>query len=169
MTPDLHNPGGLVAGLKLAELGRVSRPRNPLLFALMHRMDLAEDVGSGIRRIRGAMKRYGLEAPLIEAGDTWFSVTFRRKPQQVGIEQAPEERGPGLGERLGDKLGERLGERRYRIVALMKRDPSISIPALAKRLGISTTAVEKNIKFLKQTGFVARSGPAKGGRWVVSD
>jgi biotin operon repressor len=70
---------------------------------------------------------------------------------------------------LGDKLGERLGERRYRIVALMKRDPSISIPVLAKRLGISTTAVEKNIKFLKQTGFVARSGPAKGGRWVVSD
>ena len=166
---EILNPGGLVAGLKLSELGRVSRPRNPLLFALMHRMELVEDVGSGIRRIRGAMKRYGLQAPLIEAGDTWFSVTFRRKPQQVGIEQAQEERGPGLGERLGDKLGERLGERRCRIVALMKRDPSISIPALAKRLGISTTAVEKNIKFLKQTGFVARSGPAKGGRWVVPD
>ena len=75
---EIHNPGGLVAGLKMADLGKRSVPRNPLLFGMLYRMDLVEHVGSGLKRIRGAMKEYGLEVPVIEADEHWFSVTFMR-------------------------------------------------------------------------------------------
>jgi predicted HTH transcriptional regulator len=34
---------------------------------MLYRMDLVEHVGSGLKRIRGAMKEYGLEVPVIEA------------------------------------------------------------------------------------------------------
>jgi len=45
-----------VPGLKLKNLGHVSRPRNLLLFSLMARMDLVENIGSSIKRIRPAHK-----------------------------------------------------------------------------------------------------------------
>ncbi|MBN1101848.1 MAG: putative DNA binding domain-containing protein, partial [Deltaproteobacteria bacterium] len=76
---EVWNPGGLVPGLRLKDLGHVSRPRNLLLFSLMARMDLVEHIGSGIKRIREATRAYGLEPPRIEADGDWFSITFRRK------------------------------------------------------------------------------------------
>ena len=68
---------------------------------------------------------------------------------------------------LGEKLGEKLGENEERILLLMRSDDKISITALAKKMDISTTAVENNIKKLKEKGFIKRIGPAKGGLWIV--
>ncbi len=51
----------------------------------------------------------------------------------------------------------------------MKNHPTISITALSKQIGISTTAIEKNIDFLKNEGFIERIGPDKGGYWHVSE
>ena len=42
---EIINPGGLVGGLKIEELGKKSIPRNPQLFGLMQRMDMVERVG----------------------------------------------------------------------------------------------------------------------------
>ena len=76
---EMLNPGSLVPGLRIEDLGHVSLPRNPLLFGLMDRMELVENVGSGIKRIRDAMNEYGLRPPVIRPAETWFSLTFRRK------------------------------------------------------------------------------------------
>ncbi len=162
---EILNPGGLVAGLKLSELGRVSRPRNPLLFALMHRMDLVEDVGSGIRRIRGAMKRYGLHAPLIEAGDTWFSVTFRRKPQHAAIEQDRERQGitpPVVSIDEGVKEG--VSEGVNRLMVYIRQHPGLRTPAISKGLRVPAKTIERWVKQLKMRGVIQLKGsPKKGG------
>ena len=60
---EVINPGGLVAGLRKKDIGRVSRPRNPFLFSILERMDLVENIGSGIKRMRDGMKAYGLSEP----------------------------------------------------------------------------------------------------------
>jgi len=38
---------------------------------------------------------------------------------------------------------------------------------LAKRIKISTTAIDKNIAALKMKGLLKRVGPAKGGHWEI--
>jgi predicted HTH transcriptional regulator len=183
---EIISPGGLVSGLKLADLGRVSIPRNPLLFALMHRMDLVEDVGSGIRRIRDEMKNYGLEKPLIEIGEAWFSMTLKRKSQDSAIEPQRGAEGvtPSVGrsnegvnegvedgdrlvEKVGSRLVERLAETQRKIIELMSKTPAISKRELAADIGISTTAIDKNIAALKSKGLLRRIGPDKGGHWTV--
>jgi ATP-dependent DNA helicase RecG len=68
---------------------------------------------------------------------------------------------------LGEKLGERLGETRAAIVQAMLENPKISAKKLSDILGISMTAVEKNIQYLRSRGYVKRVGPAKGGYWEV--
>ncbi|MEI6386482.1 MAG: ATP-binding protein [Spirochaetota bacterium] len=52
---EIVNPGGLVGGMELKDLGSRSIPRNPLLFGTLYRMKLVEHVGSGIKRIRKAL------------------------------------------------------------------------------------------------------------------
>ena len=73
----------------------------------------------------------------------------------------------GLGEKLGEKLGERLGERRMQIINVLKSDPEVAIPKIAVITGVSETAVEKNLSWLKEHGFIRRVGGARGGHWEV--
>ncbi len=70
-------------------------------------------------------------------------------------------------EKLGERLGERLGETRAAIVEAMWANPQITITQLAESLGMSTTAVEKNLRILRTQGYVRRIGPARGGHWEV--
>ncbi len=72
-----------------------------------------------------------------------------------------------LGEALGEKLGERVGENQKKIIELMGQDKLISIPQIAEKVGISTTAVENNIAKLKKQGIIKRVGSAKAGYWVI--
>ncbi|MBI5700994.1 hypothetical protein HZC34_03995 [Candidatus Saganbacteria bacterium] len=45
------SPGGLVKGITIKNLGTKSRTRNPLIADLFYRADLAERIGSGIKRM----------------------------------------------------------------------------------------------------------------------
>ena len=75
---EIVSPGGLPAGMTEADLGVKSIPRNPLLFALLHRMDAVENIGSGIKRIRKLCEEYGVDEPKIEVSEYCFTVTFPR-------------------------------------------------------------------------------------------
>lgn len=75
---EIVNPGGLVGGLTLETLGTRSIPRNPLLFGMMHRMNLVEKVGSGLLRIRQMCEVYPCPLPRIEADADWYRIIFSR-------------------------------------------------------------------------------------------
>ena len=75
---EVVSPGGLPAGMTEADLGVKSIPRNPLLFAMLHRMEAVEHIGSGIKRIRNLCREYGVAEPQIEVSAHWFTVVFPR-------------------------------------------------------------------------------------------
>jgi ATP-dependent DNA helicase RecG len=59
------------------------------------------------------------------------------------------------------------GKTEDKIIAIARKSPVVSIPQIAEILGISTRAVEKQIRQLKQAKRLRRIGPAKGGKWQV--
>ena len=69
--------------------------------------------------------------------------------------------------RFGEKLGDWLGETRGAILSILKEAPSLSITKLAEKMGVSTTAIEKSIAWLKVNGYLLRFGSARVGRWEV--
>ena len=71
-------PGGLPAGMREQDLGSRSVPRNPLLFSMLYRMKLVEQIGSGIRRIHDACAEYGAKAPVIQVSAEWATVAIPR-------------------------------------------------------------------------------------------
>ena len=172
---EIANPGGLVAGLKPKDLGRVSLPRNPLLFALMHRMHLVEHVGSGIKRIRDEMESYGLAEPQIESGDVWFCIALPRKTRHESIQDIRGRHGqepPGgrtAGKTAGKTVGKTVGKTAQLILRLLRQEPGATREDLAEAADITVSAIEKQIASLKKRGLLKRIGPAKGGHWQVTD
>lgn len=67
-----------MGGLTLETLGTRSILRNPLLFGMMHRMNLVEKVGSGLLRIRQMCEACPCPPPRIEAGADWYRIIFSR-------------------------------------------------------------------------------------------
>ena len=72
-----------------------------------------------------------------------------------------------MAEGLAEKLVERLVESQQRILELTKENPYISKKKLSEIIGISTTAIDKNIQQLKKKGLLKRIGPDKGGYWEI--
>ena len=56
-----------------------------------------------------------------------------------------------------------------KIIELMLGNPRISAKAIADEIGIAPRNVQAHIQYLKAIGLVNRTGPAKGGRWIVRE
>ena len=122
-------------------------------------MDLVEHVGSGLKRIRGAMKEYGLEAPVIEADEHWFAITFKRNTAL---------KGPEKGIEKGSEIRENVREKtREKIVAQLRMDSKSTTADLAAACRVSPKTIEWNLYKLKEEGMIKRIGPDKGGHWEV--
>lgn len=111
------------------------------------------------------------------ATDAFFRATFQRSPEfalKEGKEGSEKRFGEKLGdaweelvERLEEKLGEKLRECERNILRLIHRNKRVSIREMAREVGISTTAIDKNLTKLKNKGILRRVGPDKGGHWEV--
>ena len=69
--------------------------------------------------------------------------------------------------RIKKQLGDKLGDNEWKIIEIVWENPSASIPEMAEKIGISTTAVENNIKKLKEKNLLGRVGSAKAGHWEI--
>ena len=74
---EISNPGGLVSAIPVAEFGKRSHSRNPLIFGLFARMHLVEKVGSGVARMKQLMVEASLPLPVFNTKGI-FSVILQR-------------------------------------------------------------------------------------------
>ena len=157
---EVRNPGGLPEGLTIKGLQNVSIRRNQIIADMFSRMEKVERMGTGIKRMRDAMKAYSLPYPKIKS-DTFFGITFQRPKYSLKEE--------GGREGLVEGLVEGLAENQKKIILFIQENPAISKRELSDKIGISTTAIDKNIAALKKKKLLKRVGPAKGGHWEMID
>lgn len=86
--------------------------------------------------------------------------------------QVPYKFGENLDEILGklgkraEKLGKKLGKNRIAILRLIYSNPFVSSVEMANSIGISTTAIDNNIRQMRNV-FIKRIGPNNGGHWEI--
>jgi len=136
-----------------------SNIRNPILVSYVAKGLLPyKGIGSGIRR----------------ALDDWRKIEFRDDREgclftvtvQRNIEKASVKAAASRGERALQQ--ESSVKSSVKILELLAASPDMTIPQLAKELGLSTRAVEKQLAKLQQDNKLQRIGPAKGGHWQVN-
>jgi len=106
----------------------------------------------GINKMRKLAAAFGLKEPSFEANG-YFKATFYRPVKS--------------GEKFGVKFGEGSEKTSEKIIALIQKNNTISAREIAKEIGLTHRAVEKQISALKNKGLLRRVGPDKGGRWEI--
>ena len=77
---EVSSPGALPNGMTVADLGRKTVRRNPLIADLLHRIGAIEKSGTGIHRICDSAAAGGYPEPMFDAG-SFVTVTFRPNPE----------------------------------------------------------------------------------------
>ena len=151
---EVFSPGDLNPMITVEQLSEVheSFPVNPRIADPFFLAQYAEKAGSGTTDMIRLCREAGLPTPVYKPGHGVFStIIYRRKKKIVQPK----------------KLGNRLGIRRETILQIMSKSPEIKIKEIAIQIGISTTAVENNIAWLKKKKYLAREGTNRKGSWVV--
>lgn len=148
---EISNPGGLVSAIPMAQFGKRSHSRNPLIFGLLARAKLVEKIGSGVPRMRALMREARLPAPVFLTEGS-FSVTCFRP---VNFNQWVE------------GWVEILTENRIQMLKLIHENSAITKKELGEKTSLSPSAIDKNIGYLKEIGLLSREGADRGGRWNI--
>jgi len=159
---EIVNPGGLVPGIRLSDLGKKSLSRNKLLFGMLSRMNLVEKAGTGILRIRSAMKDYKLEVPKIETDENWFTITFKRPDLQ---KESYEQR--FYGKISPKKSPRKIPEKYQKIIEAIKENPYLPRRELSIILNETEETIQSRLRKLAKDRLIRRVGPDKGGHWEI--
>ena len=70
-------------------------------------------------------------------------------------------------DKFGAKFGVKFGANRKKMLSLIEDTPTITANEMAKLLGISERAIEKNLAKLKEQNIITRIGSDKTGSWKI--
>ncbi|MCM8788113.1 MAG: winged helix-turn-helix transcriptional regulator [Candidatus Omnitrophica bacterium] len=147
----ITNKGPLLFDKKY--FGKISLPRNPLLFDLFYRLGLIEKVGSGIIRIQNACRNKKIRV-VFDTGN-FFIVTFYRKETTQETTQKTTQKNL-------------LTDLERKIIDTISINNKFSQKQISQRLKISINTVKEYIKKLKQKKILIRIDPDKGGYWKIN-
>lgn len=139
--------------------------RNRRLGDFLKELDLTEGKATGIPRMKKALKENGSPEPFFDFDEdrTFFEVdfyihpAFKKSIKSTTVKSIKKEH----------SQNKHLSENAEKILVLIKGNQNITIHELSHSLTISTRAIEKNIKSLKEAGILNRKGSDKTGHWII--
>ena len=148
---EITNPGGLVDTIQENEFGTRSVSRNPVVFDLFQRLDLVEQVGSGISRMRDEMRDENLPAPEFSIKGIFVVALYRPIEFTIWIKNWKTE----------------LSDNQIQILSEINNDNNVTQNELSEILSISKSAIYKNITRLKELKLIEHIGSDKKGYWTI--
>ncbi len=156
---EISNPGGLVSAISPEEFGKKSSSRNPLVFGLFERVNMVEQVGSGIHRINSSLKDAGLPKAVFKT-EGIFTIILKKQEKIKNSE--------GFRKDFG-RISEGLTEETLKVLMIIKENPEIKTKEIATQLRKSSRMIENYIKKLREKKIISRKGPKLGGYWEIID
>jgi ATP-dependent DNA helicase RecG len=133
------------------ELGKVSFPRNPVLFDLFYRLDMIEKAGSGINRMKQLVKERNLKVKF-ESSEFFRVVFFREATSEI-------EKSEGLNEGLNEGLKS--------LLELIIKNQGTKAKDASEKLTRPIKTIERQIKILTEKGLIERRGSKKTGGYYI--
>lgn len=140
-----------------------SRARNPLIVQGLTWLELMDERGSGIRRMREAMTKYGLQIPHFSAEDHDFTVTLSGpgEPAPTSVGESTITREPEI------LKGRDLSDRQRQIVARIAEKGFVTSSDCVRALGIAKDTAWRDLNDLLEKGLIEKSGVGKATRYTL--
>jgi ATP-dependent DNA helicase RecG len=156
---EIVSPGHLPDNLTVEKiLAGNSNIRNPILVSYVAKGLLPyHGLGSGIKRALDAW-------PLIDFTDDRDGCLFTAKVHRKSVGELTLVAEPP---KTSKTPGKTSGKTSGKILNILKQEKHLTIPELARLIGVTDRSIERNIRILQDQGLLRRIGPAKGGYWEV--
>lgn len=129
-----------------------SAPVNEKLSEIFLQLHISEKSGRGVPKI---VETYGHHAISFNENSIVVTIPFN----WINV----------VGNKVDNKNDVRMTPNRNKIISEVRNNPNITAAQLSVIRGISVTAVQKNIEYLKTVGYIERIGSNKSGYWKVKD
>jgi ATP-dependent DNA helicase RecG len=167
----LWNEGKLPDGMSIENLmgKHTSKPRNPKMAEAFYRAGFIEAWGRGIEKIVNGFKADGLTPPTFDVEQGGITVNIpREKFVAINLSGTIDGEQSGDGGKDGGKEFDIQHTEKQRIILnTIKKNPTITINALAEILAVKKRTLERDIAELQKYGILKREGGKKNGVWVV--
>lgn len=152
----IANDGYLPKGWSLEELmmKHRSKPYNPLLANAFYRAGLIESWGRGIEKMKQSCISAGIPLP-----------KYHIKPGDIMVEF----QGQQEDEKEAVIPSQHLNSTQQKIISMILVDPCMTQKEMATQIGLSSEAIKKNIRILKEKGILIAHGPRRTQIWTISD
>lgn len=147
----ITSTGGLLQGVSKEEfLKGYSFPKYPELMRIFKDLDLVEQLGTGIARI---LKVY--DKNVYEFTQNFIRVNFKFNDYSM------------LEDEKKLKDNRILTETQNQIILLISENKTVTQNDIVQKLRVSRATITKNIKILKENGYIKRIGSDRSGYWEV--
>ncbi len=166
---EIISPGGLLPTLSIAELDGAHEPRNRALGALLLWLRVAESWGTGIRRMREAMRAAGLPEPQLQNSEGWFRVTLYGRQTVSSFNAAAFPFAEGDEAEVMPEAWRGLNERQIDLLRTLTQAGagSITTREYTGRYSISEPQALRDINQLLKMGLIERRGGSKRTFYVL--
>jgi ATP-dependent DNA helicase RecG len=178
---EMDNPGNLYGKVRPDNFPNETDYRNPVIAVAMKTLGYVNQFGRGVETVQEELMANKNGLALFKFDDiTTFKVTVMSADAKmesdtemsIGESSGAENDADDTEKSIDDTDidtddTENLSSREKSIINLMKDNNSISRRLLAKKMGISTATVARDINSLKEKGIIERIGGDRGGYWKI--
>jgi predicted HTH transcriptional regulator len=156
----VSSPGGPPGNAKMAVINRgtaKSRARNPLIAQGLRFMQLMEERGTGILRMKAAMLGHGLDEPKLSVDEDYFVVTLPGPGDDLGRIRVPSNQ--------DNQVIEQLSERQQKIVQQAVMAGSVTASWCVENLQVSRNTAFLDIDHLTKIKYLRKIGTGRGTKY----
>ena len=171
---EIDSPGGLLPGLTVDNMARLTRLRNRRLADLLYHTGYIERQGTGIRRMIAAMRAAGQPDPVIENfGESLFVTLHAAAPGSEGPPAPPPAAGalplpthppaPAVPHTVALNLRER------RLLAYLRDKGAITRVEYESYFSVGTRTAKRDLKHLQDLGLITHRGSSTASYYVLAE
>ena len=143
------------------------RYRNRRLGDFLKELDLTEGRSTGVPTIQEKLADNGSPRATFETTEDRLTFLIHI-PIHAGCGNKPATEKTTVITTEKSAIGsEKSSEKNQAIISAIRLNPKVTAAEIAMKLGVSSRAVEKRIKTLRENGVIRRIGGDKGGYWEV--
>ena len=169
--PDRSIP---MSAIEKGDILKSRRYRNRRLGDFLKELDLTEGRSTGVPTIQEKLADNGSPRATFETTEDRLTFLIHI-PIHAGCDNKPATEKTtvitteksAIGSEKNGSGSEKSSEKNQAIISAIRLNPKVTAAEIAMKLGVSSRAVEKRIKTLRENGVIRRIGGDKGGYWEV--
>jgi len=163
-----------------------THPKNPIILEVFKQSGRADELGSGVRNVFKFGNLYGKSEPVFKEGDIFTTIIsipnkyifrieggdYRVTGSNASLEKEDKINADAVNDAVNDALNDALNDAvkdrlKTELLEIIKNE-GLSLPQLMKDLTVKRATAQRDMKILRNIGFIHFLGAPKTGKYMIT-